>query len=51
MKSAIKSTIAIAATTAAIAGVAALPSLVSAWGDNYVDPTTGAKGRPSYRRY
>ena len=48
MKSAIKSTIAIAATTAAIAGVAALPSLVSAWGDNYVDPTTGAKGRPSY---
>lgn len=48
MKSAIKSTIAIAATTAAIAGVAALPTLVSAWGDNYVDPVTGAKGRPSY---
>jgi len=48
MKSAIKSTIAIAATAAAIAGVAALPTLVSAWGDNYVDPTTGAKGRPSY---
>lgn len=48
MKSAIKSTIAIAATTAAVAGVAALPSLVSAWGDNYVDPVTGAKGRPSY---
>jgi len=44
MKSAIKSTIAIAATTAAIAGVAALPTLVSAWGDN----SAGGKGRPSY---
>lgn len=48
MKSAIKSTLAIVATTAAIAGVAAMPTLVSAWGDNYVDPVTGEKGRPSY---
>ncbi len=49
MKSAIKSTIAIAATTAAIAGVAALPSLVSAWGDNFgYNPETGKNGRSSY---
>lgn len=48
MKSAIKSTLAVAATAAAIAGVAAMPTLVSAWGDNYVDPVTGEKGRPSY---
>ena len=34
MKTAIKSTFAVAATAAAIAGVAAVPSLVSAWGDN-----------------
>ncbi len=34
MKTAIKSTLAVAATAAAIAGVAAVPSLVSAWGDN-----------------
>lgn len=52
MKSAIKSTIAIAATTAAIAGVAALPSLVSAWGNSeytcFDDPSKVCKGRPSY---
>ena len=41
MKTAIKSTLAVAATAAAIAGVAAVPSLVSAWGDN-------GGGRPSY---
>ncbi len=43
MKTAIKSTLAVAATTAAIAGVAAMPSLVSAWGDN-----SGGSMRPSY---
>lgn len=52
MKTAIKSTIAIAATAAAIAGVAALPTLVSAWGDNgprHIDPVTGEEiGRLSY---
>lgn len=49
MKSAIKSTIAVAATAASIAGVAALPTLVSAWGDNFgYNPETGKNGRSSY---
>lgn len=43
MKTAIKSTLAVAATAAAIAGVAAVPSLVSAWGDN-------GGMRPSYTK-
>ena len=44
MKKAVKATLAVAATTAAVAGVVAAPSLVSAWGDN----SGLANMRPSY---
>ena len=44
MKKFMKSTLAVAAGAAAIAGAVTIPSLVSAWGDN----TPGGQGRPSY---
>ena len=33
---------------AILTGIMTCPMTVSAWGDNYVDPDTGEKGRPSY---
>lgn len=42
MKTAIKTTLAVVASAAALAGVATIPSIVSAWGDN------SENGRPSY---
>lgn len=46
MKKSIKTTLAVAASAAAVAGIATLPSIVSAWGDNLLTET--GKGRDFY---
>ena len=41
MKNAVKTTLAVVAGATAVAGVASIPAIVSAWGDS-------AGGRPTY---